>query len=156
MVAALPEPEAEPGPDPEPEPEPEPAPARGRRRERVAASYGLAEPLVLWQLALALAAEGALLLAAAVAAGQRGGLHALLLGLLLAVTMLRRDRWAAIRRARWRWVRQQYQAVAIYHFAWRLDRACAQLPPPADALEALPGGSDLLDEILADGPNTYQ
>ena len=31
--------------------------------------------------------------------------RALLLGVLLALVLLRRDRWAAIRRARWRWVR---------------------------------------------------
>ena len=81
---------------------------------------------------------------------------ALLATLLLTVLALRRGRWKALRCHRWEWVRYCQQSLSIYYFSWRLDRACAQLPPPIDALGVLEGGTQVLEEILATGPNTYQ
>jgi hypothetical protein len=46
--------------------------------------------------------------------------------------------------------------LAIYHFAWRLDRAYKLLPPPVDATDAFPGGSAVIAEILGSGPDTFQ
>jgi hypothetical protein len=69
---------------------------------------------------------------------------------------LQKDRWSLVRCHNWAWIRAIYQSLAIYNFAWRLDRAFHRMPPPIDALEVLPGASKVLDEILANGPDTYQ
>jgi hypothetical protein len=53
-------------------------------------------------------------------------------------------------------VRYCQQSLSIYYFSWRLERACALLPPPIDALGVLDHGARVIDEILAAGPNTYQ
>lgn len=69
---------------------------------------------------------------------------------------LRRDRWATVRRHPWSSVRYVYQSLAIYQFAWRVDKAYSLLPPPIDALGVLKGGDEILAEILASGPETFQ
>lgn len=125
-------------------------------RERAAVSHEIAEPFVLWQLLLAVVLEVALLAALTAVASERALLHVLLGPLGAVLALLRRKRCAAIRCHRWAWVRWQYQACSIVHFAWRLDRACSRLPPPVDALAVLPGGTAVLDDILAHGPDTYQ
>ena len=48
------------------------------------------------------------------------------------------------------------QHAAIYNFVWRLDKAYASLSLPEDALDSFPGSSKILDDILDDGPDTYQ
>jgi hypothetical protein len=80
----------------------------------------------------------------------------LLLSLILTWRRLQRDRWALVRCHNWAWVRSIYRSIKIYKLAWRLDRAVHMLPPPIDALEVLPGCTAILDEILANGPDTYQ
>jgi hypothetical protein len=69
---------------------------------------------------------------------------------------IQRDRWAVVRTHPWSRVRTVYKNVAVYHLAWRLDRAYARLTPPLDDLQSLPGSSIVLDKILATGPDTYQ
>ncbi|CAE8589756.1 unnamed protein product [Polarella glacialis] len=72
------------------------------------------------------------------------------------VCLLKRDRWSAIRLHNWSWVRQVYQAFAIYNFAFRLSRACRKLQLPIEAVGLYDGGAAILDEILATGPDTFQ
>lgn len=82
---------------------------------------------------------------------------AILLGILLLIFLvLKRDRWALLRTHPWKCVRYTFQCVCTYHFAWRLDRAYNQLPPPTDSLLVFPGGVEVLDQILANGPDTFQ
>lgn len=68
--------------------------------------------------------------------------------------LLRRDRWRAIRCHPWAVVRWQYKRFAIYAFARRLDAAVALLEPPTEPGDAWP--PDVVDAVLADGPDTYQ
>ena len=49
-----------------------------------------------------------------------------------------------------------FQCINIYYFIWKLDRAYRQLPPPKDSLQLYPGAVEILDEILASGPDTFQ
>ena len=76
--------------------------------------------------------------------------------LVLTYHRLRRDRWATVRRHPWSSVRYVYQSLAIYQFAWRVDKAYSLLPPPIDALGVLNGGDQILAQILASGPETFQ
>jgi len=69
---------------------------------------------------------------------------------------IRRNRWELVRTHRWAWVRTIYKNMAIYHFAWKLDRVYKKLPAPIDATKVFTGGAELLDDILANGPDTYQ
>jgi hypothetical protein len=97
--------------------------------------------------------------AAAVAVDPLVELVSLLVGCFTLVAFtrwLQKDRWSLLRCSNFAWIRNIYQSLAIYNFAWRLDRAFHRLPPPIDALEILPGASKVLDEILANGPDTYQ
>jgi hypothetical protein len=137
-------------------PRPAPRPKALGSRDREASSHEIAEPFVMWQLLLAVVGEVAVLALLLVAATKRAQLPALGAALLLTAGLLRRDRCAALRCHRWAFVRWQFQAASILHFAWRLDRACAQLPPPVDAVGLFAGGARVLDEILASGPDTYQ
>ena len=63
---------------------------------------------------------------------------------------------ARLRRHRWAWVRATSNFVRVYSFAWRLERVCRALPPPGVATAAFVGGGQVLENILADGPDTYQ
>jgi hypothetical protein len=76
--------------------------------------------------------------------------------LVLTYHRLRHDRWATVRRHPWSSVRYVYQSLAIYQFAWRVDKAYSLLPPPIDALGVLKGGDEVLAQILASGPETFQ
>ena len=82
------------------------------------------------------------------------------LGLGIVSTLLfshiKRDRWAVIRTHSNPRVRMVYKHAAIYNFVWRLDKAYASLSLPEDALDSFPGSSKILDDILDDGPDTYQ
>jgi hypothetical protein len=65
------------------------------------------------------------------------------------LALLQRDRWCAIRRHRWGWVRRQYQAACIYHLAWRLDKACAALEVVNDEADCFPGGAGAVSVAVA-------
>jgi hypothetical protein len=82
------------------------------------------------------------------------GILAILLWLTTA--RIKRDRWAVLRTHRWSRIRYAFQCISTYHFIWKLDRAYRQLPPPVDSLQLYPGGVEILDEILASGPDTFQ
>lgn len=69
---------------------------------------------------------------------------------------VRQDRWAFVRCHQWSWVRYIHKIMAVYHFAYKLDKAHSLLEPPMDALEPFPGGSAVLEDILVSGPDTYQ
>lgn len=73
-----------------------------------------------------------------------------------AVRRLQADRWNLVRRHKYAWVRHVYQSVLVYHFAWKIDRAYNLLDEPVDALELFPGGTDIIKDILATGPETFQ
>ncbi len=125
-------------------------------RERAAISNDIAEPFVFWQLFLAVGVEIAGLAVVVAAATRQALLHATFVVLLLLVMLLRRNRCAAIRCHRWSCVRWQYQVCAILNFAWRLDHACSDLPSPVEETGVLPGSTAILDDVIAQGPNTYQ
>lgn len=125
-------------------------------RERTAISHDIAEPFVFWQLFLAVGVEVAGLAVLTAAAARQALLHVTFIMLLLLATLLRRNRCAAIRCHRWSCVRWQYQVCAILNFAWRLDHACIDLPSPTEETAFLPGSTAILDEVIAQGPNTYQ
>lgn len=100
-----------------------------------------------------------LLLALTIATAWIMGMRscAILVGIFLFIfLLLKRNRWALLRTHPWRCVRYTFQCVCTHHFAWRLDRAFNQLPPPEDSLLVFPGGVQVLDEILANGPDTFQ
>lgn len=44
----------------------------------------------------------------------------------------------------------------MYNLAFRLDMACKYLPPPVDAMDVYPGSTGILQEILDNGPSTFQ
>ena len=96
---------------------------------------------MLWQLLLAVALELALVAALIAAAFQRSMMPHLSVAVLALSAGIKRDRCAALRCNWLPVVRWQFQAVSIYHFAWRLDRACRALPAPIDALGVMPGAS---------------
>ena len=125
-------------------------------RERAAINHDIAEPFVFWQLILAVGLELGALAAVITAATRQTMLHVTLIVLLILVALLRRDRCAAVRCHRWSCVRWQFQVCAILNFAWRLDRACSDLPSPTEQGASLPGSTAILENVLAGGPNTYQ
>lgn len=99
---------------------------------------------------------------------------------------LRRNRWAVVRTHRWRWVRQVFKTLNIYHFAWKLDRAyetlldlpqtgtsnnaitssiaktsattpvLSKVDPWEDDLGVHPRAAALIEQLCSDGPNTFQ
>ena len=76
---------------------------------------------------------------------------------ILALLILRRDRWSAVRKHRWAFVRNIYHDCATREFARRIEAAAAALDDPRDALNAFPGCDALLEEILgAQSFRTYQ
>ncbi|GMH59056.1 hypothetical protein TL16_g02747 [Triparma laevis f. inornata] len=79
----------------------------------------------------------------------------LLAGLIFFLTfILPSNRHEIIRTSRFQYLRQLYKTYSIYMFLFNLSQV--PLSPVIDDLEELPGGYKLVDEILSDGPDTYQ
>jgi hypothetical protein len=92
-------------------------------------------------------------------AAQCVGLAAVLVG---ASFQASRDRYSIFRTHSWSWVRNLFHTFSIYHFAYKLDRACQHLDAPTDAVGVFPDKlghahkAALIDQILRAGPDTYQ
>lgn len=110
------------------------------RFEPVAAGCGLVLLLSIYVMAILPTAQRLLLVATVAYAHEH----------------LKRDRWIVIRTHQWSYIRKVNQSLCIYHFAWKVDRAYNGLPLPKDALELYPNGETILDDILKDGPQTFQ
>jgi hypothetical protein len=66
------------------------------------------------------------------------------------------DRFAMVRRSRFKFVRQMYQAIFILYFAYKLESVCSRFTDPQDELQLFEGGRQILNDILTTGPDTYQ
>lgn len=69
---------------------------------------------------------------------------------------LKKDRWKLVRCHKSAIIRRLHKTITIYRLAWRIERAYSKLPPPLDASEFYPGSSKILEDIIANGPNTWQ
>lgn len=73
----------------------------------------------------------------------------------IALLVLRRDRWHAIRCHRWSRVQGVYRRCVVYSFVWKLERAARRLPVPRRVISASDEAS-VVDSIVDAGPKTYQ
>ena len=69
---------------------------------------------------------------------------------------LKKDRWKSVRCHKSAIIRRLHKTLTIYQLAWRIEEAYSKLPPPLDALEFYPGSSKILEDVIANGPKTWQ